>query len=82
MIHHRLFRRRYCEKRISDEDWTWLEYNLGWNVGEQAQTSQQTLGPKLVVNLVLDISVIFLYIDVGDFELCWEYGYAHLFFSA
>ena len=34
-------------KWISDNDWTWQEYNLGvWNVGEQAL--QQMLGPKVV----------------------------------
>ena len=31
------------KKWISDNDWTWLEYNLrGLNVDEQAQVSQQT----------------------------------------
>ena len=41
-----------CEKWISDNDWTWLQYNLvGWNVGEQAQSSQQRLGSKVVERL-------------------------------
>ena len=37
------------KKCISDNDCTWLEYNLGgWNVGEQTQASQQSLGQKVV----------------------------------
>ena len=36
-------------KRISENDWTLLENNLGgWNVGEQAQASQTRLGPEVV----------------------------------
>ena len=41
------------KKWMSDDDWTWLEYNLGvWNVGEQVQVSQQGLGWKVVERLL------------------------------
>ena len=41
-------------KLVSDNDWTWLEYNLGgWNVGEQA--SQQWLGRKVVERSSCDV---------------------------
>ena len=47
VINHSLFRRD-SEKWISDNYWTWLEYNLGGlNVGKLAQASQQRLGRKL-----------------------------------
>ena len=37
------------KKWISDNNWNWMEYNLGGlNVDEQAQASQQRLGPKVV----------------------------------
>ena len=50
---------------MSDNDCTWLEYNLGgWNVGEQAQASQQRLGLKVVVRVCRSVctSVNRLYI--------------------
>ena len=54
------------KKWISDNDWTWLEYNLGeWNVGVQVQASQQRFGPKVVGRLHCSVcvSVSRLYIN-------------------
>ena len=49
MINYDLLKEEIVKKWISDDDWTWLEFNLGgWNVGEQAQSSQQRPGPKVV----------------------------------
>ena len=39
------------KKLIYDNDCTWLEYNLQWNVGRLAQASWQRLGPKVVEGL-------------------------------
>ena len=51
---------------MSDDDWTWSEYNLGgWNVGEQEQALQQRLGGKVVERLRCSVctSVDRLYIE-------------------
>ena len=53
-------------KCISDNGWTWLEYNSGgWYVGEQVQASQQRLGLKVVERLYGSVcmSVSRLYIE-------------------
>ena len=56
MINHGLSKRRDSEKWISDDDWTWLEYNLGgWKVGEQTLVSQQRLGSKVVDQLLCSV---------------------------
>ena len=57
MINHGLFKTRDREKWISNDDWTWLEYNLGGSyVVEQAQTSQQRLCPKVFEQLPYGVS--------------------------
>ena len=50
VINHGLSKKETVKKCISGDDWTSLEYNLGWlNVGTQA--SQQRLGPNVVERL-------------------------------
>ena len=66
MINHSLFQISDREISSSDNDLTWLEYNLGgWNGSEQAQTSQQRLCLKVVERLRSGVcrSVNRLYIE-------------------